>query len=84
MKFKCKKCGSTRVEEVLLGCTQLTEITGFEGEYHMLVYGEHSIEDGEVNRYQCLECGETVKDEAGNTITTEEELFELIGRDEEE
>ena len=77
MKFKCKECGSTRFEEVLLHCTQLTEITGFEN--GVPVYGDHSIDDGEVDRYQCLECGSEILDNNGRRINTGEELFKLLG-----
>ena len=79
-KFKCPKCGCKRLEEVLINVTQSTAIEGVD-EDGLLIYGNSSTEGGEIDRFQCLECGDVIKDEHGMTITSLNKLSAwIVGR----
>ena len=67
-QFTCKKCGCHRLEEVLPGVTQTSEIKEielFEDGSLGMDYGNTLTEGGDMDdvRYQCLECGESVTTE---------------------
>jgi DNA-directed RNA polymerase subunit RPC12/RpoP len=70
MDYLCENCGGTRLEEIMTGVTQSSEITDV-GEGGDISYNlETSAGDsGEVDRYQCIDCGNHVRDADGNTIT---------------
>ena len=76
-KFKCPKCGCRRLEEVMVNVTQSTAVEGVD-EDGLLVYGNGSTEGGEIDRFQCLECGDVIKNEHGDTITSMEALAEWL------
>lgn len=61
IKFKCPKCGAARIEEIMGGVTVASEIcpeATYQGDGQIEVqYGEQTNEDGEVERYQCNDCG---------------------------
>lgn len=67
MNFKCKKCGGNRLEEVMNGVTQYTEILSVQKEEpdFLMDYGENNCEGGDSDTcfYQCMECGEVVETE---------------------
>ena len=77
LKFKCPKCSSNRLEEVMGNCTVSSAIKEIcsDGD---IEYGDQSTEYGEVDRYQCLECGFVLKDENGNKIDGVEKLVEWL------
>ena len=77
-RFKCPKCGCERLEEVLVNVTQSTAIEGVDGD-GLLVYGNSSTEGGEVDRFQCLGCGDVIKDGHGMAIVSPENLVAWIG-----
>jgi len=68
--FKCTNCGGTRVEEVLQGVTQSSEIVSIEiiskdESIPVFDYGHTWTDGGDFDTvyYQCLECGdETILD----------------------
>jgi hypothetical protein len=70
MNYLCPNCGGTRLEEIMTGVTQSSEITDV-GEGGDISYNlETSAGDsGEVSRYQCINCGNHVQDDCGDTIT---------------
>lgn len=75
--FECPSCGSHRLEEVLTGVTVSSPITSV-GEGGDIDYGEPVChEDGEVNRYQCLDCGWIIKQQ-DEPITQCDELWEYM------
>jgi len=59
MKFKCPQCGSGRLEEIILGVVQATEIINITDDdgSPCIDYGEITLDDGHVSQYQCLKCG---------------------------
>lgn len=60
MKFKCRKCGHNRLEEVMTNVTQSTEIVGVD-EDDLLIYGNATTDGGELDRFQCGKCGAVIK-----------------------
>jgi len=67
--FKCPKCGSNRVEEVMTGVTQASEVVDVEpfdnpkGFLCQYGYATYDGEDPMEIRYQCLNCGHPVSEE---------------------
>ena len=76
-RFKCPKCGCRRLEEVLANVTQTTAIEGVD-EDGLLVYGNSSTEGGEIDRFQCLECNEVIRDEHGLKIVSMDALADWM------
>jgi transcription elongation factor Elf1 len=79
--FNCQKCGKHQLEEVMIGVLVYSKINevncGEEGDPADVVYGEQSHEDGEVIRYQCMDCGETLQFDEMD-IETPEDLNDWI------
>jgi len=75
LKFKCPKCNSHRLECCEEG-PYVSEILAIdkEGDFD---YGEISA-SGVVVRFQCLECGFTLKDDYGEPLTDNDEVVEWI------
>jgi hypothetical protein len=64
MEFECPECKSNRLEEVMTGVTQYTEVTEVVDEEGDAVidYGDNNMEGGEVVKFQCLKCGLHIAD----------------------
>ena len=62
MNFECPRCGSHRIEEILIDVVQATEVTEVKDEdgFAVLDYGDHTLDGGEVQGFQCLRCGEHI------------------------
>jgi hypothetical protein len=65
MEWKCKTCGGDRIEEVLGGVTQSTEVLYIEKDENdciMFEYGNCSTDGGDMDSiyFQCMGCGEEV------------------------
>jgi len=54
--FTCPKCGSHRLEEVMTGVTVTSSVISVR-DGGDIEYGLQSNEDGEVDCYQCMDCG---------------------------
>ena len=61
-QFKCPKCKGHRLEEVMINVTVASEVSNvcIEDDCVDMDYGHQSSEDGDVERYQCIDCGEVV------------------------
>jgi len=59
--FHCAHCGGQRLEEVLIHAVVSTEVLSV-AEDGDAVYGKHSVDDGDVDHYRCLECGSRIPD----------------------
>jgi len=80
-QFTCKDCGSHRLEEIMTDVTMATEITDV-GPGGDLEYANGGAGDsGDVDRYQCLDCGHVVTDSSGQKVTDSEELAIALGVD---
>ena len=80
VNFKCEKCGSFILEEVLTDVTKYSSITSIEivddirgGKYATVCYGNSNDEDGELSHYQCASCGVAIKE-----CYDEDELFDYL------
>jgi len=76
-KFKCSKCGCRRAEEVMVNVTESIAIEGVDEDGYV-IYGNSSNDGGEIDRYQCLKCGEVVLDEQGRKIASSEHFANFI------
>ncbi len=75
--FKCPKCESSKIEEVMVDMTVATEISSvvqLDDNRVEYVTGEEINKDGHVDRYQCRNCGYTIVDD--NSPHAEEGLDE--------
>ncbi len=64
--FKCPKCGSDKIEEILDDITVATGISNvkiFDDGRIEYDNGEQTNEGGHVDRYQCGDCGFTIVDD---------------------
>lgn len=73
VKFKCPSCGGTRLECVMDGShtCPVTEIDS-DGDFE---YGPYES-SADVDRWQCLTCGYTIKDSADESIIDNEEVVQ--------
>jgi DNA-directed RNA polymerase subunit RPC12/RpoP len=80
LQFKCPKCGSTILEEVMVNVTvmsQVCRIVQVDDEAVVENYEKDpTLEDGEVERYQCLHCGDVLRDNSGYDVSDTDELLE--------
>ena len=63
IKFKCPKCGCKVIEEVQTNVTVASVVGNdvcFDGRNLELCYGAQTNTDGEVDRYQCDNCGHVI------------------------
>jgi len=63
LQFTCPRCRSRKLEEIMVNVTVSSEIATIEvedGEVIEINYEDQTNEDGEVDRYQCAECGKTI------------------------
>ena len=77
MKFKCPKCNSSELEEVMTDVTVASEVLDID-EDGVMDYGDQTNEDAGVDRYQCGDCGEVLKDKQGSAISHPESLYEWL------
>ncbi len=77
LKFKCPKCNHNQLEEVMINVVQSSTISEIDSEEY-IDYENSSTDGGEVDRYQCSQCGYVLKNELGGTIDTPEELVEWL------
>jgi len=74
-KFTCPSCGCNRLEAVLDG----SHTTSIEAIYKGggIEYGDtHS--NGDLDRFQCVKCGETIIGDDGMAIRDDDELVEWV------
>lgn len=60
--FKCPKCGSHKIEEIMVDMTVSSEVAEISPEGGEITYGEQTNEGGHVDRYGCGQCGYTIID----------------------
>jgi len=77
IQFVCPHCGGKKLEEIMTDVT-VASVIGSIGEAGDLVYGHQTHEDGMVLRYQCMQCGESVKDSNDDDVVTSEHLAEEL------
>ena len=86
IKFTCPLCGTHRIEEVMTGVTVSSEITTLHTGEGLgdCEYASSCNEGGEVDRFQCMNCGYAIKDcmDLKDLVTALENLAEVQRRDE--
>ena len=80
LKFTCPECGKNRLEEVTVDVVQYSEITAIDEETSAVDYGGHNTDGGNVNCYQCLDCGYEIEfeDEEREEVNSSVLLVEWI------
>jgi len=63
IEFKCPECGSDGLEEVMVNVTSTSFVNDIEIEDGVINcdYDNVEVEDGEVDHYQCVDCGSFLK-----------------------
>jgi len=79
LEFTCPKCGEHRIEEVMVNVTVASSLTDIvvddePGSPADMTYVDQDNEDGEIDRYQCMDCGHVLKDGVNDKICSQEEL----------
>ena len=63
-QFTCTNCGGHGIEEIAEGITATTEVEDVldngDGSIE-LVYGKGTYENGELDRFQCSSCGQSLE-----------------------
>jgi hypothetical protein len=85
-KFVCptEGCGCEQVEQILTQAvvsTTIKEVIGSLGDDADIEYGPESVDDGSVDRFQCLACGFILRhnnDPEGFAIDTPEDLWDWL------
>jgi len=81
-QFNCPKCGKHRLEEIMENVTVTTVITSISVEPDgnaELVYGEQDSNEGDVQCYQCADCGFNLESRANRELITDcEDLNDWI------
>ena len=74
--FKCPACGSDTFEEILVNVIQATTFKQVcvEEDETEPTYLESSTEGGDLDRYQCLNCGHVLKNPDGKKVENSNEL----------
>ena len=78
LKFKCSNCGSKVLEEVMVDVVMSSVIKKIYKEGDLEYDSNIETHDGEVDRYQCENCGKVITDEAGNAINKADELIKCL------
>jgi predicted RNA-binding Zn-ribbon protein involved in translation (DUF1610 family) len=73
LKFTCPDCDENVLECVEIYATVSYDITHLDedGDFD---YGPTNIEDGEINRFQCVNCGYILKDN-NSVLTSNDEVI---------
>lgn len=71
--FKCPVCRGHHLEEIMESVTVASTITSLD-EGGDAEYGAQSNHGGVTERFQCMDCGWSIKSEVDNT----EELFDYL------
>ena len=63
VEFKCPKCGNDGLEEIMVNVTATSFVNDIDIEDGVANcdYEQVGLDDGEVDHYQCTECGHTLE-----------------------
>jgi transposase-like protein len=76
LKFTCPHCKSNRLEIIEVNAIVSSNITLIDdGDFE---YENLTVDDSTVDRFQCVNCGYTLKDENGEKITDNLEVVKWI------
>jgi len=77
MKFTCPKCKTNRLEEVMVDVTVASQVTLIYDDGDM-DYGNQTNEGGEIDHYQCIECGCVLKDDNNEPVKDQLDLVKWL------
>jgi hypothetical protein len=77
LEFTCKGCGSHRLEEVMVDVCVVSEINVID--HGRCDYGDQTNDGGEIDRFQCQDCGRVLRDKDGQLIDGHDTLAEFVG-----
>ena len=81
LKFICPECGCKKLEEIMTGVIQSYSIDSiFENGVIDFPVNGGCCEGGEVDCYECRDCGYILKTEHNCNINGEEELVQWLKR----
>ncbi len=77
LKFTCPSCGDNRLEVIETNAIVSSTIANLveNGEFE---YTNFSIDDSYTDRFQCVNCGYTLKDKSGERITDNLEVVKWL------
>ena len=78
VKFRCPECGHHELEEIQIDITttSVIDVLNVDGDFD---YDSHpTLEDGEIERYQCSKCGFILQTKSGENISEPLELIEWL------
>ena len=77
LKFTCPNCKGNRLEVIETDAIVSSVITNLDidGDFD---YGNLSVDDSVVDRFQCVECGYVLKDKNGEKITDNLDVIEWL------
>ena len=77
--FVCPGCKqSSAIEEIVVNTFAYSTVEHIDPETGDMDYGSITLDDGEVDRYQCVKCSETIVDEDNNTIDDSVDLVNWL------
>ena len=77
--FVCPACKKeAEIEEILVQARVVSVLTGLEKGKLFQYKVDPLVEEGEVLKYQCYSCGESLKNKKGKDITDMEELYKHL------
>ena len=79
LKFKCRTCGGTELEEIMINVIQTSVIDTIKEDGNIdYDFDRICADEGEICHYQCSNCGSFIKENTGNIINDPEELVKWI------
>jgi len=81
--FKCPKCGCETLEEIMVNCVITSDMLEFLNcdADPTANYGETNIVTGDVDRYQCSECGYVITDYNGENVVDIHNIVKWIKKE---
>lgn len=77
LTFVCPKCGDNRLEIIETDAIVSSNIISLpeDGDFE---YENLTVDDSTIDRFQCFNCGYTLKDKKGNNITDNLEVVKWL------
>lgn len=76
--FTCPSCRQSKIEQIICNaqvCTEIEEVSEKHGVQYRCGY---TLSDGQIERYQCENCGFIIRDNMGEPVTTDDELINTL------
>ena len=83
LKFKCPECGGVSLDEVLGDAVVVSEVTAMtvdDRNWVGMAYGDHEVQQGGVDHYECRDCGKLVAKDGQDLLEAESITVEETGQ----